>query len=258
MNIAYSERSQGIFSSTGSFGLTSDDAKFFAYPVQSEGLHRAVFSSGPNPGAGLDDGAVFSRFAFKALPVCGKAGLVLTAHLFRQDEVFDQAWAIYEEAFAEGERRSRGEQLHVMSQPGYRFSAVLSDGAVVGVLAWWALSGFCFVEHFAVASAHRSGGFGRRVMELLQAHVAGPIVVDVEPFSTEQTAARRVAFYSRLGFAYCDQAVVLPPYEGKAEAPSNLMAWGLPLDRSSRARVFETICREVYGPGAAALYPRAV
>ncbi len=255
MNSVVSERSERIFSSLGTIGLTSDHATFFAHPVHSEGSRRAVFSGGPCPEMGMGHAAAFSRFAFKALPVCGKEGLWFSAHLFKQDGIFEQAWSIYTEAFAEVERRTREEQAVVMNHPCYRFSAILHAGAVVGVLAWWRLQGFCFVEHFAVARAHRSGGFGQRAMALLQEHVAGPLVVDVEPFGTDHSAVRRVAFYNRLGFAYCDQPVLLPPYAGQAEMPSNLMAWGLALDREGRERVYEAICSEVYGrsPGAACL-----
>lgn len=246
MNIAHRERSERIFSSTGPTGLTSDHAKFFAYPVQSESTCLKGFGCGRTPGLGVDEAADFNRFAFKALSVFGKEGLSFSAHLGLQDEVFKQAFAIYAEAFSGLERRSLDEHRDVLSRPHYRFSAVLREGAVVGVLAWWKLSGFCFVEHFAIAAAQRSGGIGRQVIELLQAHVAEPVVVDVEPFEASHLAARRVAFYSRLGFAYCGQSVTLPAYRGKGFAPSNLMVWGAEPDRAESERIFGTICREIY------------
>ena len=221
MNIAQYERSERVFSSTGQYGLTSDNAKFFAYPVQHEGL-------------------------------------CFSAHLVKQDGVFEKAWAIYAEAFTGLERRSRREQTLVMRHPCYRFSAILHEGAVVGVMAWWKLAGFCFVEHLAISSAERSGGFGRRAIELLQSHVACPIVVDVEPFGTDQNAARRVAFYSRLGFAYSGKSVTLPAYEGKPTAPSNLMAWGMELDRAGRERVLEAVGREIYNQRVDMPYTSAV
>ena len=221
MNIAQYERSERIFSSTGQNGLTSYHAKFFAYPLQHEGLQ-------------------------------------FSAHLAEKDEVFRKAWAIYIEAFTGLERRSRREQTLVMRHPCYRFSAILHEGAVVGVMAWWKLAGFCFVEHLAISSAERSGGFGRRAIELLQSHVACPIVVDVEPFGTDQNAARRVAFYSRLGFAYSGKSVTLPAYEGKPAAPSNLMAWGMELDRAGRERVLEAVGREIYNQRVDMPYTSAV
>lgn len=246
MNIAQNERSERVFSSTGQSGLTSDNAKFFANPVQSESTYRKVFGNGHTPEMDVNGAGDFRRFAFKALPVCGAEGLWLSAHLDRQGEVFEQVWSIFTEAFTGFERRTRREQMSVMRHPRYRFSAIMHENSVVGVLAWWQLPGFCFVEHFAISSAQRSGGFGRRAMELLQTHVGCPIVMDVEPFGSDHHASRRIAFYNRLGFSYCGASVTLPAYEGKATAPSNLMAWPNALDRAGRERALETIEREIY------------
>ena len=258
MNIAQCERLDRVFSSTGQYGLTSDNAKFFAYPVQSESTYRNGSCSGHRPEKGVSGAVDFSWFAFKALPVCGAEGLCFSAHLAEQDGVFEQVWTIFTEAFTGFERRTRREQMRVMRHPLYRFSAVMHGGTVVGMLAWWNLPGFCFVEHFAIAAAQRSGGFGRRAMELLQAHVARPVVVDVEPFGTDQQAARRVAFYNRLGFSYCGRPVTLPPYEGKPTAPSNLMAWPIALDGAGREHVLATIGREIYHQEVALPYTSAV
>ena len=258
MNIASCERSERIFSSTGHCGLTSDNAKFFAYPVQSESTYRAGFGSGHRPEKALGGSADWRRSGFQSPPVCGADGLRFSAPLVKTDEVFEQVWAIYTDAFAAVERRSRREQTRVMQHPCYRFAAVMSEGLVVGMAAWWDLPGFCFVEHFAISSAHRSGGLGRRVIELLQAHVARPIVLDVAPFGADHQAARRVAFYQRLGFSYCGQSDLLPAYEGRKAAPSNLMAWGITLDRAGRERVLEIIGSEIYGLRSEVPYPSAV
>jgi RimJ/RimL family protein N-acetyltransferase len=161
--------------------------------------------------------------------------------------MFDQAWSIYNASFSDFERRSLFEQMQVMRQPRYRFSAIRKKGAVVGVLGVWHLRDFCFVEHVAIAPEHRSGGYGRRALQALQRHVRGPIILDVEPFGTDLAAARRVAFYQRLGFHYCGHPVSLPPYAGKTAEPSNLMSWPLALDGENRERAVEAIARDVYG-----------
>ena len=161
--------------------------------------------------------------------------------------MFRDAWSIYNASFSDLERRSLLEHLHVARQPQYRFSAIRQGRDVVGVLGIWALHGFHFIEHLAIAPEHRSAGVGRRALEMLQWHVREPVVLDVEPFGTDLDAARRVAFYRRLGFHYCAHPVVLPPYMGKATAPSNLMSWPMALDDEDRERVVETIEREIYG-----------
>ncbi len=258
MNIAQCERPERVFSSTGRSGLTSNNAKFFADPVLTESSHRKDFRVGAAQRMGADSLPDFDRFAFKALPVIEKEGLWLSSHLGKQDAEFDQAWAVYNEAFADFERRSHFEQMRVMAHPRYRFSAIRLDNDVLGALGYWDLPGFCFIEHFAVSSAHRSGGYGRRVIRLLQRHVQGPILLDVEPFGFDRDAARRVTFYARLGFHYCGKSVTLPPYEGKTTGPSNLMSWPMALDRESREQVVETIRREIYGLSAFAPHHHAV
>jgi len=258
MNIAECERSERVFSSTGQNDLASNSAKFFAYPVQSESAFQESFRIGDVQWMGAEAVGDFNRFAFKALPIVEKDGLWISAHLIGRDDVFNQAWTIYTEAFADIERRSLFEQMRVMRHPHYRFSAVRDEDAVVGVLGYWDLPGFCFIEHFAVSAACRSGGYGRRAIRLLQQHVKGPVLLDVEPFGFDQNAARRVAFYNRLGFRYCGDPVTLPPYEGKATGPTNLMSWPMALDREGRERVAEIITREVYGLDTSALCHSAV
>ena len=250
MNIAHCERPEAVFSSADQQDPASDSAKFFANPVQTENTYRSDFSLGSMPETGAEGAGDFNRFAFKALPVVAKDGLWFSAHLVKRDAVFEQAWAIYNASFCDFERRSFLEQRQVMGRPNYRFSAIRHADAVVGVLGYWQFADFCFVEHIAVSAAQRSGGFGCRALKLLQQHVRGPVVVDVEPFGTDQNAARRVAFYQRLGFLYCGVSVLLPPYDNKQTAPSNLMAWPAALDRQGREHVLETIGREVYGVSA--------
>ncbi len=174
-------------------------------------------------------------------------GLWFSSHLDPNDEMFQRAWSIYTASFVDFERRSLFEHLHVTRHPRYRFSAIRRGDDVVGVLGMWSLPGFCFVEHVAIADAFRSAGLGHQTLRTVQQHVCGPVVLDVEPFGTDFYAARRVAFYRRLGFHYCGRSVTLPPYAGKVTEPSNLMTWPLALDEMSRAQVVETIEREVYG-----------
>lgn len=247
MNIAHCERPNRVFSSLGQTGLMSDNAKYFAPRIHSENAPLAGLGRGHTPLLAVDTACGFRQRAFKRLPVCGADGLVFSAHLMEHDALFEPAWAIYAEAFTGFERRTRREHSRVLRDPSYRFSAIIQEGVVVGVLAWWDLPEFCFVEHFAISSLQRSGGLGRCAMELLQAHESRPVLVDVEPFGSQQLASRRVAFYARLGFNYCASPILLPPYAGKTTEPSNLMSWSVVLDRTECERVLAAIRCTVYG-----------
>lgn len=183
---------------------------------------------------------------FKALPVFEDRGLGFSEHLDMKAPLFATVWGIYTAAFSDCERRVYAEQKTIHDHPRYRFSAIMQGDVAVGVLACWLLQGFWFVEHFAIASEHRSSGLGGRALGLLQEHVRGPILLDVEPLGTDKNAMRRVAFYTRLGFHYCDKSVTLPPYQGRRASPSNLMAWPRVLDCGARDRALATVEREIY------------
>jgi len=253
MNITTDERSKWIFSSMGQKGPTFSDAKFYDYPILAGKTFHRDFSTEGISKVGAPLAGAFSRqFSFKVLPVFEREGLWFSEHLDMSDARFGRAWQIYTESFADYERRTFLEQGTVHSHPNYRFSAILDGDAIVGVLACWSLSGFWLVEHVAIDSRQRSSGLGSRVIRLLQEHVKGPIMLDVEPLYADPHAERRVAFYERLGFHFCGEPVSLPPYEGKPEAPSHLMAWPHALDAEGRACAVATIEREVYGLGTCA------
>jgi hypothetical protein len=122
---------------------------------------------------GMGHAAAFSRFAFKALPVCGKEGLWFSAHLFKQDGIFEQACP-----FTRGVRgwraRTREERRRVeppllpvsRSACGRRVWACWSGGGCKASVS----------RHFALRG-HSARGFGQRAMALLQEHVAGPPLV---------------------------------------------------------------------------------
>lgn len=259
MNITTDERSNAIFSAMGSKSPISSDATFIDYPILTPStLSADRFAKGIPGQETAAGGACFQRFAFRSLPVFGGDGLWFSEHLDAGDARFGRAWRIYTAAFADFERRTYLDQMTIHSHPRYRFSALMSGDSVVGVLACWSLSGFWLVEHFAVDADRRSAGFGGRAIRLLQEHVKGAIVLDVEPIGADPHAGRRMAFYERLGFHFCGAPVTLPPYEGCPPAPSHLMAWPHALDAERRARTVAAIECEVYGLKAAAPRARAV
>lgn len=155
----------------------------------------------------------------------GPDDLSLSEHLDRLDPRFKEAWELYRDAFPRSERRGVAEQNAVMSDPRYRFSAIVLAGKVVGMIALWQLQHACFIEHFAIAKDARSNGLGKRVLTLLKTRLHCPLILDVEPLSTSQQAVRRIAFYLREGFHYTMKPVVIPAYLHAAEEPSNFMAW---------------------------------
>jgi ribosomal protein S18 acetylase RimI-like enzyme len=210
------------------------------------------------PATGAVAALEFERFAFKALPVFERGGLWITPHLGASDRRFADAWRILATSFADYEQRSYADHLATLRHPRYRFSALVSGDDVVGVLGLWDLPGFRFIEHVAIADAHRSSGYGGRAVRLLQQRLSGVIALDVEPSCANAEATRRVAFYERHGFRYDARSVTLPPYEGKGTGPSHLMVWPRTPEPVAREAMLADIRAELYGADETRARPVAV
>jgi ribosomal protein S18 acetylase RimI-like enzyme len=147
---------------------------------------------------------------------------------------------LYVNAFPKNERRLWSKQCELLKQQQLRLLLVKNDDQTVGFIFFWQLSGFAFVEHFAIDPAARGEGIGSAVMNQL-AETLQSIVLEVELPVTEM-AKRRIAFYERLGYQTFPDAYYQPPYNPKnLPLELRLMHLGIPPDLS-----FEKIKHELY------------
>lgn len=173
-------------------------------------------------------------------------------------------------AFPPEERREVMQQRQVAGvRPEFRCRVALREGTMAGFVTTWDFDTFLYVEHLAVCERLRGQGVGASILRQLQAE-GRPIVLEVEP-PTEypdgidieknnekandslavprSIAARRVAFYQRLGFClWAGSAYLQPPYApGKPAVPLLLMAWGGLDERRHFPAVERTLHSRVYG-----------
>ena len=113
--------------------------------------------------------------------------------------LFAPLWAIYRESFPRNERRSFDRQQAAFRSDRYRLNAYLENGKIVGLAGYWDFPDYVYVEHLAVDSGLRGGGYGGRMLEDLLRSVAKTVVLEIEPVEDEATA-RRLRFYERAGF----------------------------------------------------------
>jgi GNAT superfamily N-acetyltransferase len=90
---------------------------------------------------------------------------------------FSRAWPLYEEAFPVEERRSLLQQKELLTNPAYRFLAILYQEEFAGLLGIWQLSGSTFLEHFAVKPVLRGKGIGKESLETLVKGSRRPVVL---------------------------------------------------------------------------------
>ena len=94
-------------------------------------------------------------------------------------------------AFPAQERRDTPQQREYSdSNPLFCNNVIVEDGKPVGMISYWDMGDFYYIEHFAIDPSLRNGGYGKRVLESIQTKLQGPIVLEVEE-PTEEMSIRR-------------------------------------------------------------------
>lgn len=165
----------------------------------------------------------------------------------------DQAsYAFVEElmhtAFPEQERRDTPQQREYSdNNPLFFNNIIVENDKPIGMISYWNMGDFYYIEHFAIDPAQRNGGYGKRVLESVKELLQAPIVLEVEE-PTDEMSTRRIGFYNRLEFILHEKPYMQPPYhEGDTELPMFLMTYGAINMEEEFERVKSVIYKEVYG-----------
>lgn len=119
---------------------------------------------------------------------------------------------------------------------------ILDDQVPVGLLTYWDLGNFYYIEHFAIDPDQRNSGYGRKLLNLLTGILKRPIVLEVE-HPTEEMAQRRINFYQRQGYILWEKEYFQPPYRvGYDNLPMYLMVNG----NLNAEKDFETVKSKIH------------
>ncbi len=140
---------------------------------------------------------------------------------------FDNAWALYKDAFPMDERRLLKRQASIMSHPNYHFEVILEDDCFLGLLFWWEFDDLRYIEHFATLPGHRGKGYGKDILNAFKQRDTRPVVLEVERPDNE-LKQRRIHFYERLGFVLNHHYYEQPAYREGGQ-PLHLLLMSYPL-----------------------------
>lgn len=159
------------------------------------------------------------------------------------DKEYAFAEQLLQAAFPEDEYRDLAEQRrNTDCHPMFFNNVVLDDAALVGILAYWKLPGFYYIEHLAVAPEYRNGGYGRKVLDYVQAVWDAPVVLEVELPETD-LSKRRIGFYERAGYRVFCKDYLQPAYRpGGNPLPLYLMV----NDSNGLVPDVESVKKELY------------
>lgn len=155
-------------------------------------------------------------------------------------------WRIYEASFPAGERRKLDGQEAIIGIPNYFLELWRNDEkTVVGFTATWIYEKFRFLEHFAVDSALRSAGYGKRILTEWMRRPGPVILLEIDP-PTDEISRRRCGFYKRLGYLDNDFEHSHPSYQdGTGKVPLVLMSYPKTIDEELRREFVRRQCDEM-------------
>ena len=157
----------------------------------------------------------------------------------------------YEEAFPPSERRSESAQDAAFADVRYHLDTWHDGTKFIGFLAWWDFTAYRYVEHLAVSSEARSGGYGKRIMRRWLDQTAQPVYLEIEQVVDELTR-RRLEFYLRLGFHETPFRHIQPPYQADENGNSDegvamqVLSWPYGITGADHAAFLETLHAEVW------------
>lgn len=171
----------------------------------------------------------------------------------QQVKTKDQAYYAFVEelmgtAFPQEERRDTPQQREYSDHnPLFHNNIIVEDNKPIGMISYWNMGDFYYIEHFAIDPTLRNGGYGKRVLESIKQKLNGSIVLEVEE-PTEEMSIRRINFYKRLDFILHEKPYMQPPYrKGDSGLPMFLMTFGEIDMEKDFERVKGAIYKEVYG-----------
>ncbi|MGL5937467.1 MAG: GNAT family N-acetyltransferase [Phocaeicola sp.] len=152
------------------------------------------------------------------------------------------------QSFPKAERRGREEQrIYTDNNNRFKCNIVLNHSKPVGLVNYWELDGFNYIEHIAIDPTLRNGGYGKVVINKIKELSNGlPILLEVEK-GVDEITHRRISFYKRLGFILHKYDYLQPAYrEGGETVPLYLMSHGPINMEIEYERVKRCIHQEVY------------
>lgn len=129
---------------------------------------------------------------------------------------------IYEYSFPIDERREFSSLLQLLQkEKSFRLEAICNETTVLGMLSWWELQEWRYIEHFAIDERLRGNGVGRSVLREFMSRNDAPAVLEVEP-PTDINSKRRIQFYESLGWILHQDYHYIQPSYGVGRQPIEL------------------------------------
>lgn len=111
---------------------------------------------------------------------------------------FNHAWDLYKSSFPTNEKRTIKEQETIMQKELYTFMACYKYDMFLGIIGFWKIDNYIFIEHFAIDKELRGQNYGSQILNDFFTKYSN-IFLEIDPPICD-ISKRRLNFYKSLGF----------------------------------------------------------
>ncbi|MDZ4992366.1 GNAT family N-acetyltransferase [Clostridium perfringens] len=134
------------------------------------------------------------------------------------NECFNKAMEIYKVSFPIFEQRTIKDQIKALEDEDYHFNVIYDGDKMVGILLYWDMNGYKYIEHFAIDSSLRGKNYGSRVLKEFCKNNKN-VILEIDP-PIDEISNKRLNFYSKLGFKLQDFNHIHPSYRKECKSHS--------------------------------------
>lgn len=168
-------------------------------------------------------------------------------------EYFEQSYKIYLDSFPYSERRPLELHDKILKDKRFHWVVFIRNNVAIALFNYWELDTVIHLEHFCVDKSCRGSGIGSEILNSMKEifrRYNKPVLLEVEPPSLSELAARRKAFYERNEFIYHPEILdwKQPSYhpEEVFSVPLHVMTLDKAMQDSQWAQISEDILKHVY------------
>lgn len=163
-----------------------------------------------------------------------------------RDELFKKFYLLIKKSFPGNEHRGFERQKALLEKNIYEILFCFDNNEVIGILAYWHLDSFVFIEHFAVDEFARGNGVGTKMLEFIKKTYQITIILEVE-LPCNEISKRRILFYKRNGFCYNDFEYYQKPLNpGDEPLPLRIMSYPGEITSKEFQKIIKTLVNSVY------------
>ncbi len=131
------------------------------------------------------------------------------------EENFNKAWSLYEKSFPIYEKRTLETHEKALDNENFYCTYIMDNNIFIGILFYWKLDKYIYLEHFAIDESLRGKGYGSKVLKEFSSKNTN-IILEIDP-PIDDISIKRYNFYKSLGFKLYDFDHIQLPYRKNYE-----------------------------------------